>query len=203
MQQRQLGFEHRPYGVGDPNGDSWSEKVNVWSTHVIANDQRDRRLNWETAQEGSLWRASLQVLPRPVPLGEAWERPVAYTGGFFRAKRNAKEDACRFLLEEQQRMGRLLDFIVPKPPPGQAALAPGQGEASHPASGGGAGQAGSVRPRLQTVVPVAKTSPTGGAPRSQAAAGWCQGAAAGGRLGTTGGRHGAPAGRRRPARLPA
>ena len=116
LQQQQLGFEHRPYGAGDPNGNSWSEKVNVWFTLVIANDQRDRRLNWETAQEGSLWRASFQVLPRPVPLREPWEHPVAYTGGFFRAKRDAKEDACRFLLEEQQRMSRLPDFIVPKPP---------------------------------------------------------------------------------------
>ena len=76
LQQQQLGFEHRLYGAGDPNGDSWSEKVNVWSTHVIANDQQDRRLNWETAQEGSLWRASLQVLPRPVPLREPWGWPT-------------------------------------------------------------------------------------------------------------------------------
>ena len=159
LQQQQLEFEHRPYGAGDPNGNSWSEKVNVRSMHVIANDGRDRRLHWDTAQEGSLWRASFQVLPRPVPRREHWERPVAYTGGLFRTKRDAKEDACRFLLEEQQRLGRLPGFIVPKPPPGQAGAALGQGVMAQPAPGGGAGQAGPARPRLQTVV--AKTAPLG------------------------------------------
>ena len=164
LQQQQLGFEHRPYGASDPNGNSWSEKVNVRSTHVIANGQRNRRLNWDTAQEGSLWRASLQVLPKPVPLREHWERPVAYTGGLFRTKRDAKEDACRLLLEEQQRMGRLPNLTVPKPPPGQAASAPGQEVAAQPTPGGGTGQAGPARPRPQTVVPIAKTRRWGGSP---------------------------------------
>ena len=43
-QQRQLGFEHRPFGAGDPKGNLWSEKMNVWSTFVIAFEERDRRL---------------------------------------------------------------------------------------------------------------------------------------------------------------
>ena len=162
LQQHQLRFEHRPYGAGDPNGNSWSEKVNVWSTHAIANDERDRRLRWDTNQEGSLWRASLQVLPRPDPRRrEHWERPVAYTGGLFRTKRDAKEDACRLLLEGQQRLGRLPDLTVPRPPPGQVAPALGQGVAAQPALGGGAGQAGPARPRPQSVDPIAKTPPLG------------------------------------------
>ena len=90
LQQRtQSGFEHRPYGEDDPKGDSWSEKMNVWSTRVIANDQRERRLFWQTAQEGSLWRASLHILPRPALLREAWEVPVTYTGALARTKRDA------------------------------------------------------------------------------------------------------------------
>ena len=65
FQQRQLGFEHRLYEAGDPKGNSWSEKMNVWSTHVIANEERDRRLRWDAFQEGGLWRASLRILARP------------------------------------------------------------------------------------------------------------------------------------------
>ena len=53
-QQRQLGFEHRLFGAGDSKGNSWSEKMNVWTTFVIANEERDRRLRWDTSQEGGL-----------------------------------------------------------------------------------------------------------------------------------------------------
>ena len=160
-QQRQLGFEHRPFGAGDPKGDSWSEKMNVWSTLVIANEERDRRLHWDASQEeGSLWRASLRILPKPDPRRrEHWGREVAYTGDRFRTKRDAKEDACRFLLEEQRRLGRLPDLTTPTPLRGQVAHAPGQGVAAQPPPGGGAGLAGFVRPRPQTVAPIAKAPP--------------------------------------------
>ena len=87
QQQKRLGFEHRPYGEGDPKVDSWSEKMNVWSTRVIANDQRERGLHWEAAQEGNLWRASLHVLPRPEQLREAWEVRVTYVHGRLRSHR--------------------------------------------------------------------------------------------------------------------
>ena len=145
--QRQLGFEHRPYRRGDPNGNSWSEKMNVWSTHVFSNDERERRFRWDTLQVGGEWRASFRVLPRPDPRREDWEREVGYTGGFFCTKRDAKEDACRFLLEEQRRLNRLPDLTTPTPLLGQAARAPGQGVANQPVTGGGAGQAGCARPR--------------------------------------------------------
>ena len=36
--QMRLGFGHRPFGRGNPKGDSWSEKMNVWFTRVIASD---------------------------------------------------------------------------------------------------------------------------------------------------------------------
>ena len=38
---------------------------------------------------------------------------MTYTGGFYGTKRNAKEDACRFLLQAQQRAGRLPDLLPP------------------------------------------------------------------------------------------
>ena len=153
FQQHQLGFEHRLYGAGDPKGNSWSEKMNVWSTYVIANEERDPRLRWDTPQ-------SFRILPRPDPQRrEHWEREVAYTGGLFRTKRDAKEDACRLLLEEQRRLGRLPDLTTPTPLPGQVAHAPGQGVAAQPPPGGDAGQAGPVRPRPQNVVPIAKAPP--------------------------------------------
>ena len=82
---------------------------------------------------------------------------MTYTGGLARTKRDAKEDACRFLLQAQQRAGRLPDLS----PLGQEALAPGQGVAAQPASGGGAKQAGPVRPRPQTCVPIVKAPPVG------------------------------------------
>ena len=160
FQQRQLEFEHRLYGAGDPKGNSWSAKMNVWSTYVIANEERDRRLRWDASQEGGLWRASFRILPRPDPQRrEHWEREVAYTGGPFGTKRDAKEDACRFLLEEQRRLGRFPDLTTPTPLLGQVAHAPGQGVAAQPPPGGGAGQAGPVKPRPQNVVPIAKAPP--------------------------------------------
>ena len=127
-QQHQLGFEHRPFGAGDPKGNSRSEKMNVWSTLVIANEEWDRRLRWDTSQEGGLWRASLRILPKPdLRRREHWEREVAYTGDIFRTKRDAKEDACRFLLEEQRRLGRFPDLRTPTPLPGQVAQAMDRG----------------------------------------------------------------------------
>ena len=38
-QQRQLGFEHRPFGAGDPKGNSWSEKIE----RVVYTRHRPRR----------------------------------------------------------------------------------------------------------------------------------------------------------------
>ena len=152
-----LRFEHRNYGPGYPKGDSWSEKMNVWSARVIANDQREGRLRWETTQVGNLWRASLHVMPRPGHLREYWEEQVTYTGGFFGTKRNAKEDACRFLLQAQQQAGRFPGFF----PLGQEAAAPSQGAAVQQAPSGSARQAGPERPRPLTCVPIAKTPPTG------------------------------------------
>ena len=61
------------------------------------------------------------------------------------------------MLLAQQQAGRLPDFF----PLGQAAPAPGQGAAEQPAPGGGAGQAGPMRPRLQTCVSIAKVPPLG------------------------------------------
>ena len=76
--------------------------MNVWSTHVTAHEERDRRFRWEASQEGNSWRASLHVLPRPDPRRrEPWERVVVYMGDLFRAKLDAKEDACRLLLKDQ------------------------------------------------------------------------------------------------------
>ena len=163
-QQRQLGFEHRPYGRGDPNGNSWPEKVNVWPTHVISSDERERRFHWDARQVVSEWQAPFRVLPRPDPRREDWEREVGYTGGLFRTKRDAKEDACRFFLEEHRRLNRLPDLTTPTPLPGQAARAPGQGVAGQPAPGGGVGQAGRAKPRPWTVAPVAKVQPSPAAP---------------------------------------
>ena len=80
-------------------------------------------------------------------------------GDLFRTKRNAKEDACRLLLEEQRRLGRLPDLTTPTPLPGQAAHAPGQGVATQPPPVDGAGQAGPVKPRPRSVVPIAKAPP--------------------------------------------
>ena len=131
--------------------------MNVWPTRVIANDQRERRLQWETAREANLWRASLHILPKFDQLREAWEVRVTYTGSLARTKRDAKEDACRLLLLAQQQASRLPDLT----PPGQEATAPGQGVAAQPTPGGGAEQAGPARPRPQTCVPIAKMPPLG------------------------------------------
>ena len=90
---------------------------------------------------------------------EPWGREVAYTGDLFRAKRDAKEDACRLLLEEQRRSGQFQDFTTPTPLLGQVAHAPGQGVAAQQLPGGGVGQAGPVRPRPRNVVPIAKAPP--------------------------------------------
>ena len=159
-QQRQLEFEHRPYGRGDPNGNSWSEKVNVWSSLVVTSDERERRFQWERRQVGSEWQACFRVLPGLPPRREGWEREVRYTGSHFRTKRDAKEDACRFCLEEQRRLNRLQDLTTPTPLLGQVARAPVQGGADQPAAGGDAGQAGRARPRPRTFVPVAKVQPS-------------------------------------------
>ena len=111
QQQAELGFEHRVYVWGDPKGASWS-KFNDWSMKVIANDQRDFRLGWVCAQEGGLWRATLQVRRGPRP--EPWEKEVvSYTGPFAKTKRDAKEGSCSFLLLEQRRLNRLPDFTPP------------------------------------------------------------------------------------------
>ena len=87
-----------------------------------------------------------------------------YTGGFFRTKRDAQEDACRFFLEEQRRLNRLPDLTTPTLLLGQVARAPGRGEADQPAAEGDAGQAGRARHRPRTVVPVAKVQPSPAAP---------------------------------------
>ena len=84
---------------------------------------------------------------------------MIYTGDLFRTKCDAKEDACRLLLEEQRRLGRLPDLTTPTPLPGQAAHAPGQGVAIQPPPGDGAGQAGPVKPRPRSVVPIARAPP--------------------------------------------
>ena len=87
-----MHFEHRLFGEGNPQGDSWSEKMNVWSTRAIANDQWEARFRRETTQcqEGVLWRAALHVLPRAAPLRQRWEQVVTYEGGIFSAKRQAQ-----------------------------------------------------------------------------------------------------------------
>ena len=89
---------------------------------------------------------------------------MVYTGDFFRANRDAKEDACRFLLEEQRCMNRFPDLTTPTPLPGQAAQAPIQGVATQPAPGGGAGQAERARRRPRSVVPIAKVQPSPAVP---------------------------------------
>ena len=108
-----MHFVHRELEPGNPKGDSRSEKMNVWSTRVIANDQREARLRWETTQVGNLWRASLHVMPKPGHLRQDWEETVTYTGGIFGTKRNAKEDACCLLMQAQQQAGRLPDLLPP------------------------------------------------------------------------------------------
>ena len=52
---------HAPFGHGDPNGNSWSEKFNVWLHTVVASDGRERRFQWETWQQGVAWLASLVI----------------------------------------------------------------------------------------------------------------------------------------------
>ena len=136
----------------------------MWSTLVVASDERERRFQWDCRQVGCEWQASFRVLPWLPPRRESWEREVRYTGCLFRAKRDAKEDACRVLLEEQRRLNRLPDFTTPTPLPGKVARAPVQGGADQPAAGGDAGQAGRARPRPRTVVPVAKVQPPPAAP---------------------------------------
>ena len=69
-----------PIRAGRPQRDSWSEKVNVWSKHVISSDERERRFQRECQQMGSEWRASFRVLPRPVRRREDWEREVGLHG---------------------------------------------------------------------------------------------------------------------------
>ena len=76
---------------------------------------------------------------------------MTYTGSFFSTKRSAKEDACRFLLLAQQRVGRLLVLL---PFIGQEAEA-------QQASRGGAQQAGPEGPRPQVRVQIAKAPPQG------------------------------------------
>ena len=167
LTQEQVHFEHREFGPENPKGDSWPEKMNVRSTRIIANDQREARLHWETTQVGNLWRASPHVMPRLGHLRQDWEQTVTYTGGLFCTKRNAKEDACRLLLQAQQRAGRLPDLL----PPGQEAAAPDQGAAAQQAPSGSAQQAGPEKPRPQTRVHIAKTPPPGaGVPRAVAKA---------------------------------
>ena len=63
-QQEELGFAHSPYGLGDPKGNSWSEKFNMWLHRVGSIDGRDRRFEWQTWQEGTPWRATPLVRPR-------------------------------------------------------------------------------------------------------------------------------------------
>ena len=135
----------------------------MWLHRVVPSEGRDRRFVWQTWQEGTMWRATLLVHPR---LWFAdWEREARFFCGPFQTKRDAKEDACRLLLQEQCRFGRLPDLTAPTPLLEQVAGAPGQGVADRPTAGGVAGQAASVMPRLRLVVPVAKTPPT--TPRAQ------------------------------------
>ena len=140
-----MRFEHLEYGRGNPPGNSWSEKMIAWSMRVIANDQRENRLFWSRAQEGSQWRATFRVVSRAEPLRQPWEEEVTYTGAAFRAKRDAKEDARRLLLQAQQRAGRVPELLPPGPPAGV-----------QQAARDGAQPAVPERPRPQRVVPIAK-----------------------------------------------
>ena len=81
----------------------------MWLHSVVAGDERERRFLWECRREGTAWRAALRILPRRFPRREVWEREVHYTGSPSRTKRDAKEDACRRLLEEQRRLNRTPD----------------------------------------------------------------------------------------------
>ena len=86
----------------------------MWLHRVVPSDGRDRRFEWQTWQVGTLWRATLLVRPR---LWAAdWERDVRYTCGPFQTKRDAKEDACRLLLQEQCRFGRFGPHSADAPP---------------------------------------------------------------------------------------
>ena len=156
-QQRRLGFAHHPFGPGDANGNSWSEKMNVWLYTVGAADERERRFVWECQQAGTQWQADFRILPRW--RRAVWGREVRYSGKPFRNKRDAKEDACRLLLEEQRRLRRFPGLTTPTLLLGHVAKAPGQGAAGQPAAEGDAGQAGRARPRPRTVAAVAKVQP--------------------------------------------
>ena len=63
-QQRRLGFSHHPFDPGDPNGNSWSEKMNVWLHTVVAADERERRFVWDCRQVGTQWQADFRILPK-------------------------------------------------------------------------------------------------------------------------------------------
>ena len=121
-QQKAIGFSHGPFGRGDPKGHSWSEKYNMWLHRVVPLQGRDDRFRWETWQVGSTWHATLRVLPGVWHAG--WETETRYTGGPFTTKRDAKEDVCRLLLEEQRRYGRVPDLTAPTPLAEQVARAP-------------------------------------------------------------------------------
>ena len=129
----------------------------MWLHSVVAGDKWERRFVWACRQVRTQWQATFRILPRR--RREVWEREVRYSGRPSRTKRDAKEDACRFFLEEQRRLNRLPDLTTPTPLPGQVAKAPGQGVAGQPAAEGGAEQAGRAKPRPRTVAAVAKVRP--------------------------------------------
>ena len=162
-QQRALGFAHGPFGRDEPKGHSWSEKYNMWLHRVVPVHGREARFQWAAWQGADqAWRATLTVRPRVWCHG--WERPTTFTGSPALTKRDAREDVCRRLLEEQNRWGRVPHLTAPTPLAALVARAPGQGGAGQPAAGSAGRQAADALPRPLRVIPYAKTLP--GTPRA-------------------------------------
>jgi len=136
---------------------------NHWLHRVVPVHGREARFQWAAWQGADqAWRATLTVRPRV--WCHDWEKPTTFTGSPALTKRDAREDVCRRLLEEQNRWGRVPHLTAPTPLAALVARAPGQGGAGQPAAGSAGGQAADALPRPLRVVPYAKTPP--GTPRA-------------------------------------
>ena len=162
-QQQSLGFAHGPFGRDDPKGNSWSEKYNMWLNRVVPVPDRDTRFQWVTRQgTDRAWHASLTIQPRAWP--DDWEKATVFTGCPAPTKRDAREDVCRLLLEQQNLWGRVPHLTAPTSLAALAARDPGQGGAGQPAAGSTGGQAEDAPACSPRATTSAKTPP--GTPRA-------------------------------------